>query len=118
MTGGKQPHRRPILEPLREPIAEESTRQVGHLRQYPVDRRSRQPSDPGYLRDRRLRRLHLPDRRYLLVSDPPPPALLRAAPGLSLAACNLLTGMNALSPNLGFVLGYRRQDVGMEPPRW
>src|SRR5271157_2179129 len=91
---------------------------LSQMTQYPVDRRARQPSDPGDLGYRCPRRLHLLDRRDLFVGYPPSPALLRAAPGLALSPGNLLPGVNTLSPDLGLILGDGCQNPGVEPPGW
>jgi hypothetical protein len=88
------------------------------LTQHAVDRRARQPCDPCDLGDRGPSRPHLLNRGDLFVGYSPSPAFLRAAPGLALAPGNLLPSEDALPPELAFLLGDRRQDSGMEPPRW
>jgi len=81
------------------------------MTQYPVDSRARQPRDSGNLGNRSPRRLHLLDGGNLLVSDPPPAALLRAAPGLSFAP----GGVNMLSPDLGFCAAQAASQTTPQP---
>jgi hypothetical protein len=80
-------------------------------RQHPINRRLRQsnyPTDPG---NGLPCRTHLLDRRKLVVGDFPAPTFLRAAPPLSISACDGLASSNTLRPDLRFVFGDRSRSA-------